>query len=408
MQAHRTVLANFGYLSILQAYSVLLPLLTVPYLMRVLGLEVYGLVVYAQAIIQYFVIIVNFGFNITATKDISIHRDDKAKVEEIVSSVLISKIILFLISFVSLAVAVYTIPALREHALLYFFSMALCLSEVVFPIWFFQGVEKMRYITIVNVISRTLFAACIFIFIKAPEQYLFIPVFNGFGALIGGAYALWVVFYKEKIAFSFQPFHVIWYYVKESAPLFMTRASAQVYVRTNIVVVGSFLGMAEAGFYDLALKVVTVLGMPFQTLKQAIFPKVSKDLNLAFVHKAIKIVILVAVIMIAGTELIAPYVMRVLTGSDSLTAVQTLRLLVFILLAMVMSGFFGEQLLIPFGKKKAYVRGMLTTAVFYFSLLSLLYGLKVLNLYSIISIVIATEFYLAFYFLIVCRKNKLL
>ena len=408
MQAHRTVLANFGYLSILQAYSVMLPLLTVPYLMRVLGVEVYGLVIYAQAIIQYFVIVVNFGFNITATKDISIHRDDKAKLKEIVSSVLISKVILFLISLVALTVAVYAIPALRDHALLYFFSMALCLSEVVFPIWFFQGIEKMRYITIVNVISRTLFAACIFIFIKNPEQYLFIPIFNGFGALIGGAYALWVVFFKEKIGFSFQPFHILWSYVKDSAPLFLTRASAQVYVRTNIVVVGSFLGMAEAGFYDLALKVVTVLGMPFQTLKQAIFPKVSKELNLRFVHKTIKIVILVALVMILGAQVIAPFVMQVLTGTDSITAVQTLRLLVVILLAMVMSGFFGEQLLIPFGKKKAYVRGMITTAIFYFSLLSLLYALKLLNLYSIISIVIATEFYLAFFFLFACRKNKLL
>lgn len=405
---HKTLVSNFGYLSILQAYTVLLPLLTIPYLMRVLGLDTYGLVIYAQAIIQYFVIIVNFGFNISATKDISIHRDDKKKVKEIVSSVLIVKVALFLISFLILLVAVFSIPALREHCLLYIFCMSLCLSEVVFPIWYFQGVEKMRYITIVNVISRTLFAACIFLLIKGPEHYLWIPLFNGFGALIGGFIALWIVFRKEKVGFAFQSLKVLWYYVKESAPLFLTRASAQIYVRTNIVVVGTFLGMAEAGFYDVALKVVTVLGMPFQTLKQVIFPKVSKDLNLAFVHKEIKIVIAVAILAIVGTQFLAPFVMQTVTGVDNIEAVNTLRVLVIILLAIVMSGFFGEQLLIPFDKKKAYVRGMISTALFYFSALSALYLFNLLNLYSILLLVIGTEYFLAFYFLIVCKKFKLI
>lgn len=405
---HRTIAVNFGYLSVLQAYSVLIPLLTVPYLMRVLGTDVYGLVIYAQAIIQYFVIIVNFGFNISATKDVSIYREDKEKLSEIVSSVLTIKVALFLISFAILTISVLSIPALRAHALLYFLCMALCLSEVVFPIWFFQGLEKMRYITIVNVISRTIFAASIFLLVKQPEHYLLIPVVNGVGALIGGFFALWVVFSKERIKFAFQPMEVMWYYVKESAPLFLTRASAQIYVRTNIVVVGTFLGMAEAGFYDLALKVVSVFAMPFQTLKQAIFPKVSKELNLGFVHKAIKIVVVLALVIIAGTQFVAPMVMKILTGVDSIEAVRILRLLVVILLAMVMSGFFGEQLLIPFGKKRAYVRGMITTALFYFSVLGLLYVFNLLNLYSIVSIVIATEFYLAFYFLVACRQNKLL
>lgn len=405
---HKILVSNFGYLSILQAYSVLLPLLTIPYLMRVLGYDTYGLVIYAQAIIQYFVIIVNFGFNISATKDISIHRNDKVQLKKIVSSVLTVKVALFMLSFAVLCICIFFIPAFREHYILYLFSMALCLSEVVLPIWYFQGIEKMRYITIVNVISRTLFAACIFLLIKQPEHYLWVPLFNGLGALIGGFFALWIVFVKEKVGFSFQPWHTLLYFIKDSAPLFLTRAAAQIYVRTNIVVVGTFLGMAEAGFYDVALKVLTVLGMPFQTLKQVIFPKVSKDLDISFVHKAIKMVIVLAIIIIVVMQMLAPFVMLTITGIESETAVQTLRLLLLVLLAMVMSGFFGEQLLIPFGKKKPYVRGMVSTAFFYFIVLSLLYLFNLLNLYSIVLLVVGTEFFLALYFLISCKKFKLI
>jgi len=405
---HRTIVENFGYLSALQAFTVLLPLLTIPFLIRVLGADNYGLVAYAMAIIQYFVIIVNFGFNITATRDVSIHRSDPQKLTEIVSSVLSIKVILFLISFVLLACAVFVIPFLRAHYLLYFFTMSVCLSEVLFPVWYFQGVERMRYITFINVISRTVFAACIFIFIRKPEHYLLVPIFNGTGALIGGIIALWIVFRNEKVHFAFQPMATLWFFIKDSAPLFLTRASAQVYVRTNIVVVGSVLGMAEAAYYDLALKVVNVLSMPFQTIKTAIFPKVSKDLNLGFVHKTIKVVLGLAVLGILFVQLFATPVMKLFLGEPSETAGIVLRLLSLTLAAIVMSGFFGEQLLIPFGHKKPYVRGMVSTALFYFIVLSALYLLNLLNLYSVVLMVVATEYFLAAYFFVVSRKNKLL
>lgn len=401
-------MANFGYLSALQAFTVLLPLLTIPFLMRVLGKETYGLVVYAQAIIQYFVIIVNFGFNITATRDVSIHRDDPVKLSEIVSSVLTVKVLLFMLSFLALTVAVFALPALRENYLLYFLTMSVCLSEVLFPVWFFQGIEKMRYITIINVVSRSIFAACIFIFIRRPEQFILVPVFNGTGALIGGMAALWIVFKTENVRFVFQKIKTLWYYTRESAPLFLTRASAQVYVRTNIVVVGSVLGMAEAGFYDLALKVVNVLSMPFQSIKTAIFPKVSKELNLNFVHKTIKVVLSLAVLGIIGVQFFGPFVMDLLVGEPTPEAGTVLRLLSLILAAIVMSGFFGEQLLIPFAYKRPYVRGMVSTALFYFTLLVALYLLNLLNLYSVVLMVVVTEYFLATFFYVASRKNKLI
>ncbi len=405
---NRVIVNNFGYLSVLQLFTVLLPLLTIPFLMRVLGKETYGLVIYAQAIIQYFVIIVNFGFNITATRDVSVHRNNPEKLSEIVSSVLIVKVILFLISLLLLIVMISIIPALRENPLLYILAMTTCLSEVLFPVWYFQGIEKMRYITIINVISRSLFAAFIFIFIRKTEHYLLVPAFNGMGALIGGIAALWIVFKKEKVHFALQKLDTLWWYLKDSAPLFLTRASAQIYVRTNIVVVGSVLGMAEAGFYDLALKVITVLSMPFNMLKTAIFPKVSKELNLSFVHKTIKIVLIIALVAIVGVQFCGAWAMDILVGEPTPVAGVILRFMSLILMATVISGFFGEQLLIPFGYKKPYVRGMVSTAVFYFVTLVSLYVLNLLNLYSVVAMVVATEYFLALYFYFASKKNNLI
>ncbi len=407
VRRHRTLMENFGYLSVLQFFAMLLPLLTIPHLMRVLGAEQYGLVVYAQAIIQYFVVVVNFGFNISGTKEISLVRGNEEQMREVVSSILIIKALLFFLSFLVLSVIVHFVSGLREYRLLFHLTMLACLGEVIFPLWFFQGIEKMRYIAVIHAVSRSIFVIFIFVFIKQPTQYLLVPVFNGIGVLMAGFMALWIVFRKEKIRFFFPRVERLWYYVKDSAPLFLTRVSAQVYVRTNIVVVGAALGMAEVAYYDNALKVVTALGMPFQALKTAIFPKVSKDLDLRFVHKVIKIVIAVALLAIAIVQVLSPLLVQVLMGEAPAEAVWVLRLLSVNLLAVVISGFFGEQLLLPFGRKKLYVQGVMNTALFYFMLLFLLYGLKLLNLYSVVLAVVTTEFFLAVYFMIACRKNKL-
>ena len=94
LKNHSTILQNLSYISVLHLFNMLIPLLSYPYLIRVLGKETYGIIIFAQAIVGYFVILIGFGFNISATKEISINRDDKKKVSEIVSSVLIIKGIL--------------------------------------------------------------------------------------------------------------------------------------------------------------------------------------------------------------------------------------------------------------------------------------------------------------------------
>lgn len=376
--------------------------------MRVLGADNYGLVVYAQAIIQYFVIIVNFGFNISATKEISIHRDNIQKVSETVSSVIIIKVILFIVSLLALTIAVLLIPVMREHFVLFYVSMALCLSEVIFPIWFFQGIEKMRYITIINVVSRTIFAACIFVFIKHPDQYVFVPAFNGVGALVGGIIALIIVFGKEKIRFFIPKINTLWYYLKDSAPLFLTRVSTQMYVKTNTVIVGAFLGMTEVAYYDIANKVATVIKIPFQMFGQALFPKVSRDKNKVFVHRVIKLSLILVILILICVLFLSGFIFKFISGIESEIGIVVLRIMVFSAIPVIMSNFLGEQLLIPFGYKKKYTEGAVYTTVFYFVVLLILYMFNSISLFTIASLVLLTETFIAVYDVVICKKVKLI
>ena len=271
LKKNKLLVENFSYLSALQIFNTILPLITYPYLIRVLGAELYGLVVFAQAIIAYFSIMINFGFNISATKEIAIHRENKVKLSEIVSSIFIIKISLFLLVAIILIGLILFVPEFHEHYLLYLFSLGLTVNEVIFPIWYFQGIEKMRYITYISIISRLVFTALIFFIIKQESDYILVPLFNTIGSVIGGLVALYFVFIKGQLKISLPDGKIVFGYFKSSTPFFLSRVSAVINIRTNALVIGYFLGYTEVSYYDLASKICQVFKIPFTLINQTIY-----------------------------------------------------------------------------------------------------------------------------------------
>ena len=199
---NKTVLANFSYLSILQVFTILFPLLTYPYLLRVIGLELYGVIIFAQAIINYVSLVINFGFNMSGARNVAVYKEDKALLSRIVSSTYLCKFILWLICLVVYLSVISIVPFFRDHYWVYLLSFLLTFNELLLPIWFFQGIEKMKYITVVNLSARLLFVAAIFLFVHEQEDYLIVPLLNGIGAVFAGCLSLYIVLRKERIKLS--------------------------------------------------------------------------------------------------------------------------------------------------------------------------------------------------------------
>ena len=144
---HKTLVSNFVYLSILQGLNLLLPLITFPYLVRVLGVEYFGLLSFALALTTYFQIITDYGFNSTATRDVSAVLNDKTKQLEIFNDVMSAKLFLLFFCFIVMILIVFSFEIFRTHWEIYFFSFGSVLGQAIFPVWFFQGIQKMKYIT---------------------------------------------------------------------------------------------------------------------------------------------------------------------------------------------------------------------------------------------------------------------
>jgi len=404
---NRTLFQNISYLSFLQGFNLILPLITYPYLIRVLGKETYGLVVLAQAIVGYLVILVNFGFSISATREISLNRNDITKKSEIISSVFQIKIILLIVSFLILGLLLLAIDWAHGYEILFLLSMWACFYDVVFPVWYFQGIEQMKYITIISLVSRLLFLCLIFVFIKSSADYLFVPLLNGIGALIAGVVSLAIIFGKHKIKFKIQPINILNYYCKNTLTFFISNVSINLYVNTNKVIVGAFLGLTEVSYYDLAEKITNVLKIPQGILSQSIFPKISKEKNMNFIRKAFRISLLTNVALILCILIFSKYIILLLGGEQMLPARTIVNILILSVPIIAMSDMFGLQMLIPFGFVKSYRRVIFSTLFFYIFLMLLLWIVFGFSLISISFVILGTELFGAIGMYYYCKRRSI-
>jgi PST family polysaccharide transporter len=172
----KVVMGNVASLSTLQIITYILPVIILPYLFRVIGPEKFGLIAFAQAFVQYFMILTDYGFNISATKEISLCRDDPAKICRAFSSVMTVKIGLTILSLLALSIIVYFIPKFRNDWLVYALSFGSVVGNTIFPVWFFQGTEKMKHIANLNIIGGIILALLIFLFVRGPQDFLMVPL----------------------------------------------------------------------------------------------------------------------------------------------------------------------------------------------------------------------------------------
>jgi PST family polysaccharide transporter len=272
----KRLLENYFSLLFLQGANFILPLLTLPYLVRVLGTEKFGLVMFAQAFIVFFNIVVDFGFNLSATREISIHRDDHKKVIEIFSSVMSIKLFLMFFSLIILTILVFSFEKLSNHWEVYFLTFGTVVGQVLFPIWFFQGMERMKYITYLNIVAKIIFTVAIFVFVKDQNDFYLVPFFTSLGFIAVGIWSLWIIFKEFGIGFRVQSFERLKYYLLDGWYLFKTRIFVSIYTVTNIFLLGLMTNNMVVGYYSISERIITAIGGLFIPANQAIYPFMTK------------------------------------------------------------------------------------------------------------------------------------
>jgi polysaccharide transporter, PST family len=358
----RVVMNNAAYLSALQVITYILPIVIIPYLFRVLGAEKFGLLAFAQAFMQYFMMLTDYGFNISATKEISLCRNDHAKVRTIFSSVMLLKIVLIVASAIIIAPIVCYLPKFRNDWMVYVLSFGMVAGNALFPVWFFQGIEKMKYIANINIIGGLIFTLLIFLLVKGPQDYLMVPIINSVVFLLTGLIALSVVIFKFKMSFTMQAYKHLKHHLKAGWDIFISVAAINAYTTTRIFCIGLLTNNTITGFYSIAERIANVCQtFPLLSFSQAIFPRLSaifrknKNKALILMKRIQQITIRIALICLPVIFIGADSIVKIVFGGEFPETALSLRLLL-ISVFFVSANAFRVQFLLVCGKTKIYSR----------------------------------------------------
>ncbi len=364
----KAVAENFLSLSVLQVTSFLVPLITMPYLFRVLGPSKCGLIAFASAFVQYFAAIIEYGFGLSATREIAINQNDPHKVSEIFCSVLIIKIFFFCISALFFLTLLLAVPRFRNDWVVFLITFCGLIGNVLLPVYFFQGMDKMRYylLSSLTVLATT---AAIFFFIKAEKDYLNLPLINACGAIASGVIAVAVVLFRFNVRVVFPSKGQLKRQLIEGWHVFVANLSSSVPANTRVFVVGIFASDTITGYYSAAERLITMLfAFPLSVLAQSVVSKLSALFitDELLVRKLLKklqwFTSLMYLTIVAVFFPLAPAIMTFFCGKPFPEAVLSFRLLLIPLLLAAYNAFRLQSFFI-YGKSSIFAHVCLVAGI---------------------------------------------
>lgn len=343
----KALASNFGYLMIMQITGYIFPLLTIPYLARVIGVEGFGKIAFAAAVIVWFQTITDWGFSYTATRDVARNRDSLEKVSEIFSNVLWAKSLLALVSFIILYIITELIPYLKENQILLFITFILVPAKILFADWFFQAIEKMKFITIFDLISKAIFTLCIFIFVKEKTDFILQPLFLSLGSISVGLASFYIILFKFKIKILSPNYLEIINTIKNSKDVFINNIVPNFYNSFSSVLLGFWGGSIANGLLDAGSKFANITQQFINILSRVFFPFLSRRSNKHSIYAKINILISVVSAILLIT--LAPFIIRIFFTPEFYDAIPVLKIIAFSLIFQTLISTYGLNYLIIHG-----------------------------------------------------------
>ena len=393
----KQIISNIFSLSILQGTNYILPLIAFPYLVRVLGVDNYGLVAFAQAVIMYFNIVVDYGFNLSATREISLNKDNIQKVSNIFNSVMVIKLIMVLFSFSIFCILIMNIPKTNQYLDLYLMGFTMVLGQALFPVWFFQGIEKMKYITYINVVTKVLFLLALFIFVTSKNDYMYVLLINGIGLIISGLISLYIIYKNFQLKLELPSKDDLLQQLKQGWHLFIATAFGAMYRNANILVLGIFASNEVVGYYSIAERIVKIVQSLQTPIGQALYPYLSKKLenknSFNFHKKYLKYVLPIYAITAVLIFFLSDFIINIASGSQVPNAVIDLKILSVVIIIGGLNYYFGVLGLVAMGFQKEFSKAILWTGIFNLAIVFIL-AFYYKDIGTIVSLILSEVFLL--------------
>ena len=371
LRRYRQLVENFFSLSILNALNVLLPLVTLPYILHVVGKVNYGAYSYVYAVLQYVILFSTYGFNFSATKQISQCRDDSEAVSRIYNAVIACKGIIAVVLIVLLLLFSRLVFKNDVGVLMFLYGLGMVVGDIFTPVWLFQGMEKMKYMTLVNASSKLLFTVLIFLVVRSREDFDLLIMLNSFGYLLAGLLSLILVYRQFNIRFRRTTLSDVISQFKDGSAVFGSTFGMNLYRNANIIILKQFVPDDVVGLYSAAEKVVKGFQSLISPAAQALFPHLSNRFkgqpvknNMRLLRRISLPFTAVVVVVTIGVFIFAPIISDILCGKEFIACVPLIRIMTLVILFGEINYLVGIVGLINMDGQVMFFRSVMVTGLF--------------------------------------------
>lgn len=349
MDERKKATKNIVMLYGLNFTQLVLPLVTLPYLTRVLSVSGYGVVSYVKAVMVYITLIIEFGFILSGTREVVEARGNTKKIGEIIGKITQGKLVLVFFSLLLLIVMIRFVPILGSYPLFTLLSFFPSFLSIFLFDYVFRGLEKMQVLTIRYLITKGIATILTFFVIKSDSEIVLIPVLDIIGSIVA---IIWVSdeLRKNSIKIKFVPFYNVWSNLKVSFTYFLSNIAETALTTLNTICVGIFFSSADVAYWGVVMTVINAIQSMYTPVSDGIYPNMIKTKNL---NLFLKIVLFFIPFLILGSLCLyfgSSLLVFIIGGDKYLIAAKYLREFIPLIILSFFSILFGWPLLGAIGK----------------------------------------------------------
>lgn len=384
----RQLLKNTSSLLLFNIAKIFFPFIILPYLTRVMSTECYGTVAYVRTVMTYMQIVIDFGFVLSATRDIVKTREDAGKMYAVIGDTLLAKLILGVVGGLGIGILSCVLLILKENILYTFLSYFVVLESIFLMDFVFRGLEIMHIITIRFIVMKVLSTGLTFIFVKSDADILWIPLLDIFSSLI----AVGLVFYEMKkrgIQIKCSGLTRALCMIKESFVFFLSNVASTSFNALSTLIIGVQISATEVAYWSVCIQIIGSVQACYSPISDGVYPEMIRSKNFNIIKKLLRIFIPLVAVGCIAAYFCAGIVMFILGGEKYLVAVPIFRLLIPCLFFGFLSMMFGWPALGAVGKTRETTMTTVVSVIFH---IVLLFILIVSDAFTLVNIAVVRSF----------------
>ena len=404
--AESKVLKNTIMLYVMNIAKMVFPLLTLPYLTRVLSSDMYGLVSYVKSCMIYIQLLIDFGFILSSVKDIVKANGNKEKIGYIVGNTFFSKFILSIISFLILIVMCFSINILQLNIAYVMLSFIAVATTVFLADFLFRGIEKMQYITGIYLISKGAAVILTFLVIKGDGDILWIPMLDIISYIISIVISV-IIIKRIGIKIRVSKIKDCFSMLRNSFVYFMSSVATTAFSALNTVLVGIYISdLTQIAHWSLCISIISTIQGLYAPICNSVYPHMIKEKSLSFIHKILKICMPIVIVGCLFSFFFAKTALMIVGGEKYVNAYKLFRYMLPILFFSFPAQVYGWPALGSIGKEKYVTASTIIASVLHILGLILLVCFNKFTLIYLAFLKVGTEIILMIIRMCFVYKNK--